>query len=215
MKKFLLVLGILGLIFSFSNQAQALSIVDTGPGPNMGGYGWGLDTSQWLGAKFSLSQSYSLTSIEGWIGLVTDSWSGYSHSGTGRISIYGDAGQIPNSSDLKYSQYFYVGVAEPSWQGITGLDWYLAPGSYWVAFEARIDSSLIAHMPHPSVNPLTDEAFTGYLDRWNPSPSDIMDIGVRILGNVDSGPVIPEPSSLLLLSLGGLLWKQGRKRFKI
>jgi hypothetical protein len=135
-----IVAGLFVVAFSFccAISAHAYYVVDTGEGTNLnGGYGWSLDNSnpQWLAGKFSLNQAYSINSVEGWIGIVTD-------AGTGRISIYGDAGQIPDAADLKFSQDFLVDLAQPSWQGISGLDWDLAAGSYWVAFEDPIGSSL-------------------------------------------------------------------------
>lgn len=177
-------------------SAHAFYVVDTGPG-FADGYGWSLDNSnpQWLAGKFSLNQAYTLTSVEGWIGVVTGGYD-YPNTGTARISIYGDGGQLPNVLDLIYSQEFYVGVTDQSWQGIFGLDWDLGPGSYWVAFENPLGSPLYGHMPGASDNPLGDEAYT-YSGGW--SEYDDLDLGVRIAAD---GAVVPEPASLSLLGLG-------------
>lgn len=201
MKKLLLLLGIIGIL-TFLNQAQAAIIVDTGSGP-IETEGWVIDgdNHQSLAAKFSLTQGYALTDIYGWMGLAGP-------SGTAKISIYGDAGVIPSTSIL-YSQDLSLTNPAVNWYGLSGLNWNLASGNYWLVFEPG-SSQLEAFMPSPSASPLLNEAF--YLPGagvWQ--QNNIMDLGIRILGNPTA---TPEPATMSLLGLG-LLGLMGFKRKKL
>ena len=62
-------------------------IVDTGPGPiNTSGMGGlTLGTDQWLAAEFSLGASYTISDVQGWIGIGLPN--GNASTGTGTIAI--------------------------------------------------------------------------------------------------------------------------------
>ena len=81
---------LLAMVLAASNDAQAVTIIDTGESPNTGPSG-GLvvGINQSLAAEFTLTQPYTLTDIEGFIGGEV--------AGTGTVAIYSDGGSIPGS----------------------------------------------------------------------------------------------------------------------
>jgi hypothetical protein len=172
------------LLSGLVSSASATVIVDTGPGPAEGG-GWSLYDTSWLGAGFSLLNNTTLTDIYGWMAGV----------GTAHIGIYDDGGGLPGG-ELFSSQFTLESTND--WYGLSGLDWGLAAGDYWVTFEVRSDDSLVSgSMPEPSANPLP----TAYRNLSSSSFSwqgpNSLEIGVLI-----EGTPVPEPSTFILLGAG-------------
>lgn len=194
MRKLTVILATLFMLLAGFGKADAVSIVDTGPGNfTMGSYVFNGATTtpafRWYAAEFTMADPYVLTDVEGWI---------YTNiTGTADISIYSDGGDIPGSS--LFSQQFTVDpTTGGGWYGLTGLSWSLGAGTYWVAYEVRAGSTFNGGMPTSSANPLGNKAsYFGISGEW--SGADYINIGVRIQGTTSS---VPEPSSLLLLGFG-------------
>ena len=167
--------------------SQASVIVDTGPGPDGSG-GYTLASYQWLAAEFSITESVTVDSIEGWIG-------GGGAGEVGTIAIYSDGGELPGTE--LYSTGFSADLWNSSWQGAGALDWALAAGTYWVSFEVRATDTLQGWMAYPSASPLGNEAFTNS-SGWN--EYDSLSIGVKING--EQIGVVPVPATLMLMALG-------------
>lgn len=169
---------------------RAVSIVDTGPGPGPGDTSPGLYYKQWLAARFTITNSTIVTDIEGWIHVST--------AGYLTITLYSGGQSIPG--DNIASAAFMVSTnAFANWIGQSGLNWNLAPGSYWVAFEAATNSSFTGNMPTPSQSPLPFEGF--YYNPYDPNESwqcgpetNITDggLGIQIGGNVIANPPNPQ-----------------------
>ena len=187
--------------FALSGAAFADVIIDTG-NPTVAGMGYSLDNEQWLGGEITLGQAYSLTDIETFL-FATG-------SGQVTLAIYGDGGDIPDTSSLFYSTTFSIAAGSPSgWYGSSGLDWDLDAGTYWVAFETANAS---AGLPWGTPNPLSVyAAWTGvwhgpYEDNW----------GLRVQGTPVNSSVVPEPATLTLCALGlvGFAGRAYRRRRK-
>ncbi len=152
---------IMAIILAFTVSARAEYIVDTGPGLNTRGGNALYNTIPWngdyqfLAVKFSLNASYLLTNIQGWI------WhkelQNPSHI---NFIIYGDGGDVPDVNNELYNQVVTVSSNfAPQWHGLTGLDWRLSSGDYWLAFEARQPELNDNGMPGGAPNPQINEAY--------------------------------------------------------
>ena len=112
------------LLSGVASSADAIKIVDTGPGLNSTS-GWTLFANQSLGAEFSIANNMALTDIEGWI------YPRDGVGGTGHIGIYTDGGEIPGT-ELFSSQFDIISPDpdSPDWYGLNDLNWILGAGTY-------------------------------------------------------------------------------------
>ncbi len=165
--------------------SHANIIVNTGPGT---GAQYLLNHQQWLAAEFITNQSYNITEVSGWIGTVIE--------GDVTFSLYTDGGNLPGS--ILYSSTKSLTLSDPQWETISGLNWDIDAGSYWIAF-TTIDEIYRGIMPGQAPNQLGNEAHTGVIpDLWFDSNDDNNGIGVMI----QAEPIVstvPEPTNLLIL----------------
>jgi hypothetical protein len=164
-------------------------IVDTGQPTGLGGLDIG--GAQWLAAEFAFSsQPYTVTDLLGWMRVPT--------AGDLSVVVYGDGGDIPDTSSELYRQSVHLDVTtDPAWCGATGVSWYLGPGTYWLALEVPSATSLVAVPPESPPSPLDNYAWfrPSVHSSWIPLGSH--DFGVRIYGEP-----IPAPGAVLLGMLG-------------
>lgn len=207
-------LAIGAMMLGMADMASAGVIVDTGPGPSQPG--WTLSsgnsnmTDQWLAAEFMLNNDSYITDMFGWI---------YNNNQTGNmftISVYGDGGEVPDTSNLIYSNAATIAGAanQANWEGYH-ISWgnglQLTQGTYWISFEVRpnnYNNPYSGSMPNPSLSPLVNEAFT--TGTW--TGNDDLNIGVKILGNTISP--VPEPATMLLMGTGlaGIIGARRKKK---
>jgi hypothetical protein len=185
-------------------------LIDTGPGRATAQPGdKTLSSTQHLAAQFTLDTPETVVSMEGWIAYL-------SFSGTlpVEVFVYGDAGEVPDSTDVHWQQQFFVpsaGVVVPypaDWFGVYGIELDLSPGTYWVAFGLPTADFGSGVMPPTPLQELDNYAYgnpaSGPTGVW--TGDDTLNIGVRI--------TVPEPSMLIQLGAGilGLLVLQGQRR---
>lgn len=199
MKRFIMICA-LGCML-LTHAVSAALIVDTGEPPDADS-GWTLDFGQNLAGEFTLGQAYTVTDVVGWMFEVV--------AGDMTVAIYGDVGDVPDTSSELYSQTFNADIPDGTlnaWVGAEGVSWDLGPGTYWAAFEVRAGNTWFA-MPDPAPSPLDNYAYTSD-GVWTNSPG--LNFGLRVFG--DRSFIIPEPGALLLggIGLGIVGWLRRRR----
>jgi hypothetical protein len=195
-----LVALVFALVTAGGAQAEPIFVVDTGPGGSSGGAS--LTQEQWLGAKITLDQPYTVTSIEGWMVYLY-----VLGSMPVTAVVYGDAGDVPDTADLLFEQDFALPASAyaPGWNGVDGLALDLEAGTYWIAFEVRqqVDFGSGAMPPTP-LQELDDYAIWTLAGGW--AGSDGANLGIRVAA-------VPEPGGVCLLVAGvGCLMALNRVR---
>lgn len=172
-----------GAALILSAQASAQTIIDTGAGENPYSGGYSVAENQYLAGRFTLTQAMTVQTIEGWLG---------GNSATVFFAgIASDAGIGPGAT--LFSAGFNGGT--PGWQGLSGLNWALGPGTYWAMFGT---TSGVGFMPSGVANPLQAYAFRAPPGPWGNAGS--LNIGIRMAG-ITAGAV-PEPASWAMI-IGG------------
>ena len=149
---------------------------------------WYLADAQYFGGEFTLAGNTTIGSIEAWFQVDT--------GGSMDFAIHSDGGNVPGGVLFTTSAAF--GSSTPQdWHGVSGLNWSLGAGTYWVSF--RPDATLAGIMPGAAPNPLATYAQADGNYAWqNGNPNfDYLDIGIRI-----ANATVPEPATLALFAFG-------------
>ena len=196
-------LALAALLSTAPMAAQALEVVNTGPVPAspsyyvVGGSGSG---SAGVGGRFTLSAATSITALEfyGAASGLTNFGSIRSDGATPGAVLY--SGAIA-STDISINQ----------WVGLTGLNWLLGPGSYWMTVESR-DTSSAFREGRNFPNPLPQQAVQngGVWSAGGFSAGDAF--AFRLEGNaIEAG--VPEPATWATMIAGfGLVGGAMRRR---
>ena len=192
MRKFDVILGALALAVAMPSAAA--TIVDTGaPTPN--GISYSLDIFQSLAGKFSTGAA-TITDVLGFIN--------GNAGGTFHVALYTGAGATPGTELLSTTATF---SGTEGFEGASGLNWTVASGDYFAAFEVRPGDTLVGGMSFSNTpNPLSAYAFSSQETYF----ASQLDFGVRVLRDVGG---VPEPASWALLIAGfGLTGAAMRRR---
>ena len=175
---------------AFAPSAQAALAVDTGTpnGPAVGSLVF--DGSDWVAAQVGFADTSTIAAIAGHI-------LGGTSGETFDISLY-DGGATPGAPLFTTTATF----GTDGWNGASGLDWTVAPGSYWIEFEVNWNDTLgttstatgalfdtgVAHPVQTATTP--DWGFT--------YDASAQSIGLQV-------SVVPEPAGALQVLAGMLL----------
>lgn len=181
-------------VVSFASHAATL--VDTGE-PNLAMASLALDSVDWIADQVSFNSAVSIDSIKTY--LLDDT-----PGETFTIALYKNLSGLPDVD----AGALYTGQASFSgtngWQGLTGLNWQVGAGTYWVGFESRAtDTMTYGSLPAPVSQPsaVIGSAFTPSIagDYQVSNPAQYA-VGLQITGTVT--PAVPEPGSFALLLAG-------------
>lgn len=194
----------LGLATSLPAFSDVL--VDTGPGgtstigsPSLFGDN-GSGDFQFLAGEFTLTQAATITAVSGWM------VSGF--TGDFVIKLYADGGSAPGTEIA--AQFFDDQFVEfaAHWENFGGLNWDVAAGTYWVAFEPQ-PGNFNGAMPKGAANPLSGYAF------FAGGNSNYFSLGSSSLGFMIEGTLapVPEPETWAMLLAGlGLVGAMARRQ---
>jgi len=185
--------------------ANAVTIVDTGT-PD-GSINFGFWSGQSFGGRFSISDPYAITSIEGYFSNVDSRFD--SPAGFVELNLHLDDGAgsgIEPPGTVLYSTLISLDANAPlDWYGAFGLNWSVDPGTYWVTLIP--DSSIDGIQPGYVPNPMDYYVRCDFENCSHGSAGEHM-VGFRI-----DAAVIPIPATLPLMVGGlGLLGLLGWRR---
>jgi hypothetical protein len=198
-KKSLLAITLLAAV-----QANAALVVNTGT-PSGAGFPLSLDGNDWLAGQVNFSQALTINAIKGWLNDGTDGLGNESFT----ISLYADAGNTVGSLLDSTGAQFLTAQGVSNWNGASGLNWAVGPGTYWVGFEVQGNDSFGGTAPIGAPSPLARYAFNdGGFSGYRGMTGDAL--GVQIDATVAA---VPEPATLSMLLAGiGLMGFMARRR---
>lgn len=172
----------LALCLGAASQAHAATVVDTGPSSNV--ISWTLANSQWIGGGFSLSAATTLSSVEAYITDVLT-------AGDLTLAISQDTGAATPGAQLFSG---VVNVSATGFRGLSGLNWALGPGNYFVTSSVLSGSTFSGTQGGNVANPLSREIFSPGTGEW-------FDYQLQSGWRITSGGV-PEPVSWAMMITG-------------
>jgi hypothetical protein len=206
-KLFSLSLLSVGLAISvgFTPLAKGDILVDTGsPALTQGGAVAVCGTcgpngkGQSIALKFSLSNSYSITSMEGYL------WAG--NPGTLTLALYNDSNGLPGNQ-LYASQFSAVDLG--GWSGTSGTNWLVSPGNYWAVFKVNSEQTFFGALEFPAPIVLPSAVLNDYYTSWTSCGGGC---GGGLIVSGIATPV-PEPETYAMFMAGlGLMGLIARRR---
>lgn len=117
-------------LLALAPLAHATPVVDTGT-PNGAAVGaLAFDGSDWVAAQVTFANAATIDAVEGHL-------LGGTAGETFDIALY-EGGATPGAALFTTTATF----GADGWNGASGLDWAVAPGSYWIEFEVNVDDTL-------------------------------------------------------------------------
>jgi hypothetical protein len=179
-----------------SLSASANVIIDTGSALfNNGAIALGniYGDRQSVAAGISLAESYSITDLSSYFWTDT--------SGTLTVSLYADSSGAVSSK--LYSQSFTISSDRytKTWAGVSGLNWSVDAGNYWVAYEVLNGQTFFGALEFPAERPLQMVVKNNYYTDWT-NHVGLSSFALVISGNSIAPVPEADTSAMLLTGLG-------------
>jgi len=203
---------LLGVALSaLSTSLPAATLIDTGSPVLTSNGAVAVGQTQWMGISFSLSNSYRISDIQSYF------YSSSTSFGTLTLSLYAANDGLPGNE--LYSQEFEIPnplTSYKGWFGVSGVDWLVSPGDYWVTYEARNSQTYMGSLEFPAPTLLTAAVKNEYYTDW----TVLSEHGFGIVVSGDLVSSVPEPSGIYQFSAGlvvlvGLAARRNRIKFRI
>ncbi|MEP6869816.1 MAG: PEPxxWA-CTERM sorting domain-containing protein [Novosphingobium sp.] len=193
--------------------AFAVTIFNSGPGYTSCGACYTVNDTQSLAGRFSVTQTTQITSILGWLA------PGYDDNLT--ISLLQDNGaliqsyslpaQVLNSASFAFGKLSSDnGFYNPRWAGVSGLNWTIGSGDYWVSFASNHIGDGSTAMPALAGTPTTIYSY------YNPGNARWIQGGFATSFQVFGDQIVtatPEPSTWAMMLVGfGIVGYAARRR---
>jgi hypothetical protein len=211
-RSFIKHLAALALVAAAGTPAHALDLINTAP-PSTGASFNAISSNDWLAEKFTVSGPAVINSLEAFL-VSTDSANDAGKTFT--VALYSNSGaNLPALNWFADSQgqlaQATVTYTADGWNGVSGLNWAVGAGSYWLAIEqygggAEAGSLFAATSATPAA--LAVAFYSGGTGYQATGASDTFGL------HISATPAVPEPSSmaLVLVSLGLIGWSARRAR---
>jgi hypothetical protein len=185
--------------------AHAATVVDTGEPNYAAGSQVSLDSSNWIAGQVTFNQSLQINGVQ----VYLDDLFGFGVGSNFNIALYNDIGnKIGSQLFTDKATYGSAG-----WNGLSGLNWAVDSGSYWVGIEIdeSYGSMLVAPQFVPS--PLANTAFSS---NGGSSYAYGNASGTGSISNLGFGlqiQAVPEPETYAMLLVGlGLMGLRARRK---
>ncbi len=205
-------LALAALAATLPLQAHAYDVVNTAVPLNGLLMSNTVDSGNWMAEKFSVSTSTQIDSVMAYL-LSADAAGDAGKTFT--IALYADSGNLPSLdfSAANQGQLFQATASynADGWNGVSGLDWTVTAGSYWIALEGGADTNSASYLQAPTGALPVAEAVTYYAGGQHYNATGLSDsFGLQVTAVT---PAVPEPGSLaLMLTSLGVLALAARRR---
>ena len=161
--------------------------------------------------QFTVTETVTLESVEHWAALPADADVRLSIRSNSSCTTEFGTNPCPSGIFFDATSDLYAGVVSataggPAWIGLSGLDWVLAPGTYWLLRTPAIPPNFqVFQSPFSTCNDGT--AACGLFDgvdaeaSWDFNRSTWVPNGARVGWRI-AVAAVPEPGTLALLAFG-------------
>lgn len=146
---------------------------------------WAFADWQYFGAEFTVPTATHITGVESFFGAYDNAAIGVGVAYSLHTDEGGAVGSIINTAVLPLS----AGMLDYGWYGVSGLNWNIGPGTYWVSFVPGGGVEL--GMPGVVPNPMAHYA-QGGLSGFEYFDVSYLKTGVRIYGDQGSPNNTPD-----------------------
>lgn len=185
---------------TFALPAQAALAIDTGV-PTDTSRALAVDGTDWIAGEVAFASPSVIQGIQAYL---NDNWGG----GSFTLALYGETATGKVGALLQsWSASFGTASGAAGWNGVSGLNYGVAAGKYWVGVEVQGGDSFSGFAPETPPAPLAKYAFNdGSYAGYQPMSASF---GLQV-------SAVPEPASLAMMLAGlGLVAGAGVRRGRL